>query len=440
MCSSSGTSTGNCTFTQSSKLASKIQTVGIVTWSTTMSGLKSAKIDFGLDTNYGMTAPVDKPVSGNNTTLLLGMKATVSSSSPRVYHYRITATGDGGDCVSPDYTITTGALMNGLPKITIAKKSSASPVYGGFLITGQYIQMPGSSKAPAYIVDKDGEMVWAIGVSSDVTGVRMSYDGQYVWINAANVPGPSRQEVHRVSIDGEKDEDVSSKFQGCNHSLTVLPDETVAFYGYGSNGCDDIKIYDHSTGQTKTIANSGTAQGGASACHVNNIQYWKEDDSLTFSDLDNQVVVKIKRSDGSMIWVANGPKPTLTGDTWQGSEHGIHILATDSFLLFNNNSRVVAGGMGSAGGTGDGSIAIEFKLDVPGKKITKAWSYKSSIQNDIMGDVQRMDNGNTIMAFSTKGKLQEVDKNGTVLEEWTWPSVSFGYIEKRASLYGPPPK
>ena len=141
-----------------------------------------------------------------------------------------------------------------------------------------------------------------------------------------------------------------------------------------------------------------------------------------------------------MIWVANGPKPTLTGDTWQGSEHGIHILATDSFLLFNNNSRVVAGGMGSAGGTGDGSIAIEFKLDVPGKKITKAWSYKSSIQNDIMGDVQRMDNGNTIMAFSTKGKLQEVDKNGTVLEEWTWPSVSFGYIEKRASLYGPPPK
>jgi hypothetical protein len=100
------TGAGSCTFTQSAKLGTKIKTVGIITWSTDLAGLKSAKIDFGLDTSYGMTAPVDNPVAGDNTTLLLGMKPTVSSSSPRVYHYRITATGTGGDCVSPDYTIT----------------------------------------------------------------------------------------------------------------------------------------------------------------------------------------------------------------------------------------------------------------------------------------------------------------------------------------------
>ena len=110
--------------------ARRIKTVGIVTWSTNLAGLTSAKIDFGLDTKYGMTAPVGKPVAGDNTTLLLGMKPTVSSSSPRTYHYQITATGTAGDCVSPDYTITTGALVDTGSQITVAAKSTASATYG----------------------------------------------------------------------------------------------------------------------------------------------------------------------------------------------------------------------------------------------------------------------------------------------------------------------
>jgi hypothetical protein len=71
----------------------------------------------------------------------------------------------------------------------------------------------------------------------------------------------------------------------------------------------------------------------------------------------------------------------------------------------------------------------------------QVWSYKASpgIQNDVMGDVQRLPNGNTMIAFSTKGTIQEVDASGTVLQQMKSQS-NFGYIEKRASLYGPPPK
>jgi len=36
-----------CTFSQSSATSSKIPTVGIVTWSTTLPGVTSAQIDFG---------------------------------------------------------------------------------------------------------------------------------------------------------------------------------------------------------------------------------------------------------------------------------------------------------------------------------------------------------------------------------------------------------
>jgi hypothetical protein len=58
-----------------------------------------------------------------------------------------------------------------------------------------------------------------------------------------------------------------------------------------------------------------------------------------------------------------------------------------------------------------------------------------------MGDVQRLDNGNTIIGFSLAGVVQEVDKNGTLLQEWNLPiGSSMGYLQKRKTLYGPPPR
>jgi hypothetical protein len=138
-----------------------------------------------------------------------------------------------------------------------------------------------------------------------------------------------------------------------------------------------------------------------------------------------------------------GSKSTFSGDTWVGGNHGIHLLGLDNLLFFNNNSRMSMGGTGGANGDGSGSIAVELKLDLNAKKITKAWSYKANpgIQNDVMGDVQRLSNGNTLVAYSTKGVLHEVSSSGTLLQELSWPAGGqFGYIEKRATLYGPPPK
>jgi hypothetical protein len=86
---------------------------------------------------------------------------------------------------------------------------------------------------------------------------------------------------------------------------------------------------------------------------------------------------------------------------------------------------------------------MELALDLDAKTVRQVWSYKADpgIQNDVMGDVQRLPNGNTVVAFSTVGVLQEVAPDGTLLQEWTWPlGASFGYIEKRATLYGPPPR
>jgi len=70
------------------------------------------------------------------------------------------------------------------------------------------------------------------------------------------------------------------------------------------------------------------------------------------------------------------------------------------------------------------------------------FSYDGGIANQIMGDVQRLPNGNTMVAYSTKGWVHEVSSTGTKLQTWQWMQAgqTIGYIEKRATLYGPPPK
>jgi hypothetical protein len=413
---------GSCTIAATTTMSTKIPTVGITTFTTTMTGVTSASIDFGLTTSYGMTAPVDL-TQASYRTLLLGMKAA------KTYHYRVTVNGSGGSCQSQDYTLTTGALLAGLMKPTVTPTTAGtSGLYGGFLITGQYQGTP----TVAYILDADGDFVWWFSIGGDVTGARMDYAGTHMWINSANVPSGTTR-VHRVTMDGMTDENLSSQFTGLNHQLTVLPDETVAFYAYNNSaGCDDIKER-APNGTVKTIVNSGTALGVGSGCHCNNVQYSKDDNTLVFSDLDHVMVAKVNRTDGSTVWTLNDTSSSknLTGATWTGGEHGLHLIDLTHILIFNNNS---VGTMTSK--------AIELQLDTAGKKAMQTWSYDGGIANMIMGDVQRLPNGNTIVAYSTKGVLHEVSSSGTKLQTWTWTQVgqTIGYIEKRATLYGPPPK
>jgi hypothetical protein len=322
------------------------------------------------------------------------------------------------------------------------KPSDPSVLAGGFLITGQYVANSTGS-GPAFILDADGDIVWWFNIEDYVTGAVMDYAGTHMWINN-HPPNLADARVHRVTMDGIMDEDLTSQMPKLSHQLTVLPDETVAFYADdgGTEGCSDIKER-APDGSVRTIVNSQKALGTTGQCHVNDIQYSPMDDTLVFSDHIHCSVAKIKRSDGSTVWILNGATKTFTGDVWLGSEHGIQVLGLDDFLIFNNNSRSVAGSSTSvAVGTGDGSQVIEIKLDLGAKTVSEIWSYKAmgiSYQTDVMGDVQRLWNGNLVVAFGGKGVIQEITADGTVLQEMK-TTTNFGYIQKRRTLYGPPPR
>jgi hypothetical protein len=411
--------TNTCEFSVETSLSPKIQTVGIVEWSTSLSDLTSASIEFGLTTSYGMTAPATTQSSGNRT-LLLGMKQV------QTYHYRLVATSPVGTCSSADFTLETGALPPGLPEIRVTTHD-ARALAGGFLVTGQLAPVPTEGGAPALIFDADGDIVWAYLAEHDVTGARQSYDGASMWINSANAPGTQSANVHRVSMDGLEDENLSSLFVGQSHQLTVLPDETVVFYANADSNsdvdCYEIKQYDPETDEVVTLLRGAS---DPSYCHLEAIEYSPSDDTLLFSNLYENSITKLTRT-GEIVWVLGGERSSLAADTQSWSwPNGLHPLAPDRFLFFNN---------------GGESTMIEVALDLGARTAEQVWTYSDpSLRSGIYGDVQRLPNGNTVIGYATEGLVREVSADGEVLQELEWPGGAFGYIQKRSWLYGPPPR
>jgi hypothetical protein len=423
-----GGSQATCSIAIKTKsLSTVIPTVGIVEWSTDLAGVTEANIEFGLDTNYGMTAPVDLKET-NYRTVILGMKA-----GGKTYHFRVVAKAGEKVCTGTDSTLpATGDPPNSLPQLTFTP-SKPSGLDGGFLVLESFKQAFGASgDGAAYIIDQDGDFVWWYVVKGfvDLSRAKQSFDGKYMWITTVNVMS-NTQKMIRVKMDGTDAQDLTSEFGNTNHDFAVRSDETIAFIAYGSNNCDDIKERSPS-GTVTPIINSGTAVGG-SACHCNAIQYDRNDDTIVFSELDTSSIVKVTRDTKKVVWLMssqNSAKATVTGISWT-NQHGMHIVDKNHLLFFNNN-------------TGPNSAAIEAELSITSGKGTakQIWSYPSNITVQYMGDVQRLGNGNTLVTFSTGGEIREISPSGTLLQtiKVSGSGNLVGFTEKRKSLYGPPPR
>jgi len=68
---------------------------------------------------------------------------------------------------------------------------------------------------------------------------------------------------------------------------------------------------------------------------------------------------------------------------------------------------------------------------------TLEWEHVDRGQSVILGDVQRLPNGNTLVTYSTVGEIHEVSPAGDLVQSLSITGP-FGYASFRESLYGPP--
>lgn len=418
---------GDCTFDVSYELSPKISTVGVVTWATDFEP-ESAHIEFGLaGEKRTFVAPVDLQ-EPKWRTLLLGMKPE------RTYAFRIVAQRADGECSSPEYELTTGAVPASVPRIE-TQAFGTTPSERGFVITSAGVSGaalgPDAPGVPVFIFDADGDIVWYWEDTPPETGrALLDWDGRAMWMIAVNVTGGTGR-VSRVSMDGlDFERDVAGLEHG-HHDLAALPDGAVAVIAYRGK-CSGV-VERAPDGETRWVVRDvstlyepgGSVFGAAQECHPNSILYHPSDDSYTLSDRNANAFVKFTR-DGKLLWQLGGKDPL--GNHFQASwsvNHGHQLLDNGHFLLFSN-------------GTGASSKVLELALDESTWQATTVWEYQNALGSFALGDVQRLSRGNTLITYSNAGVIFEVGPEGESVKEFT--SDSFGYAMHRKSLYGPPPK
>lgn len=425
-------------FEVSATTSSAVPTVGIVKWSTTADAEK-AYIEFGLDTSYGYVASVDTSIT-NNRTLLLGMK------SNSTYHYRLVLQNGETICGSADYTIETGALSVDVPSVSTTIQDSTA-MSSDFIVT--------ASNGYALIIDKDGDVVWWYSFAQDgtrsgsdslISRVHMSVDGAYMWASKSNVGG-GEGELAVVGMDGL--DGVQRYTTQGHHDFCVLPDGGIAYISYDDDGigtCDEI-VERTASGTTTTIyrirddfADLATASlgdrssSGSEWCHSNALHYVPDQDAYYISVLNQNMVLKVNRSQKALEWVMDGDGdtvsglPYLSGVSWN-RQHGHQTLDDGSLLLFNN---------GGGGFSGD-SLALRITVNEDGGSAEKIWSYNGDATSSTFGDVQLFSNSNIMVVYSNSGLIHEVspsDNGGSLVR--TLKASGFGYAETRKSLYGLP--
>jgi hypothetical protein len=387
-----------------------IPTVGIVNWSIDLASLSDARIEFTLtdaapdEINRGSGGPID--IAGTqHRALMLGLKPA------RTYTYRIVATDGGKVCTSPDRTLTTGTLAN-VPSVTRTAPGAATPAQG-FIVTTNY------NAAAAYIFDADGDVVWRAAAPNSCSRARMDWEGQNVWMLAVNGTQGAVGRVRRTSMDGTEVLDPVAELKDAHHDLTVLPGGIVATLLWSGDTSAASDLVERSPdGTIKIIARIGDGILPRSmSYHANSVSYRPVDDTYTVGDLNAAGYVKLTRG-GSRLW--RFLSIDLLGN------HGHHLLA-DSLVVFKARMSP--------------SLVHEYRLTESSGSVsaTLIWSYDpgSSLQTVILGDVQRLPNGNTLIVYSQANEMREVSPTGALVETIR-SSSQFGYADFRQTLYGPP--
>ena len=152
--------------------------------------------------------------------------------------------------------------------------------------------------------------------------------------------------------------------------------------------------------------------------HPNSIDF-DLDGGVIVSYRDLSTIVKVDRRTHKFIWQFGGTHNqfTIIGDPFGGfdSQHTARVLPDGHLLIFDNGWTH----------TPQQSRAVEYALDTVTKTATMVWQYSASppIFNDFTGSAERLSNGNTVVAFTRHGIVDEVSADGALLGRITLESA-----------------
>ncbi len=404
-------------FAVQAEISDMIPTVAAVEWTTDLGPVQDAHVDFGLDATYGTRVEARDDGAGTFSATLLGLRPSTE------YHFRAVAVIDDTTYYSDDTTLTTGGQPTYLPGITI-DSSDPEREAGGLLVTS-VLGIP----SVAAIIDTSGHYVWWWASHDDesdwpITRARLSRDGRSM-LFLRNVPLDTSdttqgQHIVRVALDGTSVEEIPAP--GVHNDFVELPDGTLTVLA------EDAREYEGETVVGDRILEmrpDGTEVEIWSVwddltfdpemslyghwTHANAIDYDEASDTYYVGARHVNAIFKVDRAEGELIWILGGPEsdfvPADEETETTRLQHQFEIL-DDGILVFDNREE-----------TAGSSRAVQYDLDVDSYTLRQVWEYISepAVYCYGMGDVTRVDSGNTLVTWSSAGMIDEVAPDGEVI-------------------------
>lgn len=404
----------------------------------------SATVKFGPeDLRY------ETPATAKGThheVLLVGLPALTEAP------YQIVVGGDTDE----ERTVETGTVdPTAFPQLTVAGD-------GNDLFAG--VTMLGSSTRVA-LLDPEGRYVWTHmderpGLFS--YRMRLLKDGSGVVYNVANVSGLTSEGtgIVKVPFDGSGETFVALDYMA--HDFVELEDGTFAGIAFTERPlpgkCKDIYVKEGKTSllgnhiveiapdgtQTEvwdswdcfdpcvdisdTIDNNPKNAREPGWTFTNALDYDEDTDSYLVSMRHLSSIASISRATGECNWVFGTTPSATTVPTGEVFEHEHQFQYWPGHMLVFDND-----------GAGFVSRVVEYAFDPKLPTADAIWSYdEADVYSPALGDVQRLDNGDTMVVWSLAGRIERVTPDG----ESVWSAITnagtvFAFGEHYTSPYQP---
>lgn len=403
-------------------LADGLSTVGWARWSTDEAGV--SWVEHGPTRDLGARTVVSDEPTTEHEVLVGGLRASTS-----VWWRAYTQVGDEV-LAGPLLQVETGAPPRDLPDMD-ADVATDDAAPGFTLFTSL-----GSDGVPSWIVvaDAAGEPVWwhASDEEEVIAQARLGADGTSVLYNvAARDRSDDLGEIVRVRLDGEVVSRTTATLG--HHDFVELPEGGFAYLAADiredivGNGTYDVvgdAIVEIAEGAESGVPvfstwdsalprmadpadDTGFYPQGLDWTHCNNVVHDAASDTWLLSTRNLDRLLKIDRATGTVSWTLGGDDGDFTlleGRAFDG-QHSPEW--TDAGVLMFDN-----GGM--EGETN--AQAVEFAIDEDAGTYTEVWRYDGGGRHMtfLMGDADRLADGNTLVSWGNVGRITEVTPGGDV--------------------------
>jgi len=418
-----------------------VGTVVTVRWTPGVDEVDDAWVEYGVPGTLDRTAPAQETDDGQFEAVVLGLRASTD------YALR-TAVTAGGETTTCDVgTVTTGPLPASMPGFAW-HAAGAGDITPGYMLTSLVATPP-----MPVILDTEGHVVWWYefdeGHPSAMSRLIPSVDGRSFILQEPSGgdqfedPG----DVLRVSYDGMGTEVIAGAESG-HHDMAELPDGTLAIIEEdwrdveGEQVAADRIVEVQPDGSLVEIWNAwdheaytGVADEGFSFTHANAIDHVEAEDAYHVSLRNLHTIYKIDRASGDVLWKLGGEDSSFTlpgGDTgFSYYQHQFQPMG-DEILIFDNGDPAVYD-----------SRVVHYRLDPFTDEAELLWEHHSDppLYNYGLGDVTRLDSGNTLVTWSVFGRLEEVNPGGEPVWRINVDEIGAGiaYTTFLESLYVTPP-